>query len=89
MSRENQEASLSLCLADRRQEGFLDYLNDKLLAQTISDNGLTPREKELLPLFAEGLTTREIGKRLGISHVRVVKLTSRIRVKCRKYLDIK
>ncbi|MBI4972379.1 MAG: sigma-70 family RNA polymerase sigma factor [Candidatus Omnitrophica bacterium] len=66
---------------------YLDYLNDKLLAEAIQNNGLNPREKELLYFYAQGLTTREIGQRLGVSHVRVVKLTKRIRQKCSRYLD--
>lgn len=37
-----------------------DYLENKMLIETIQNNGLTPREKEILPLCLEGLTTREI-----------------------------
>jgi RNA polymerase sigma factor (sigma-70 family) len=66
---------------------YLDYLHDKLLAEVIRNNGLLPREKKILSFYAQGLTTREIGRRLGISHVRVVKLTRLIRQKCNKYLD--
>ncbi|MDD5584640.1 MAG: sigma-70 family RNA polymerase sigma factor [Candidatus Omnitrophica bacterium] len=43
---------------------------------------LTAREKEVLLLYLEDFTTREIGKRLGISHVMVVKLLGKIRSKC-------
>lgn len=68
------------------KSAYLDRLNDKLLAQVIQNNGLKPREKEVIAFYAEGLTTRQIGERLGVSHVRVVKLTQRIREKCRKYL---
>jgi len=74
-------------LRDERAEGFFDGLNDRLLADVIRNNGLSPREKELLPLFAEGLTTRQIGKRVGLSHVRVIKMRREISRKCRKYLD--
>ena len=66
---------------------YLDYLNDKLLAETIRNNGLTKREKELLSLCAQDLTTRQIGQRLGISHVSVLKAMRRVRGKCKKYLD--
>lgn len=49
-------------------------IDRKLTFEAIMDNGFTKREKEISPLLQQGLTTREIGKRLGISHVMVVKL---------------
>jgi RNA polymerase sigma factor (sigma-70 family) len=76
-----------LSIKDERCERFFDYLNDKLLAEVICNNGLTKKEKKLLPLFSEGLTTREIGRRVGISHVRVIKMRREISRKCLKYLD--
>lgn len=76
-----------LVLKDDNPQRYFDYLNDKLLAELIRNNGLTQCEKELLPFFAQGLTTREIGKRIGISHVRIVKIRKGIRRKCEKYLD--
>ena len=33
----------------------------------VSENGLTPRESEVLTLLAEGLTNAEIGENLSIS----------------------
>jgi len=73
--------------SDFNKSGYLDYLHDKLLAEVIQNNGLLPKEKEILRFYAQGLTTREIGKRLGVSHVSVVKATRRIRQKCLRYLD--
>lgn len=64
-----------------------EFINAKLLIEKINHNGLTKREKEVFNLALEGLTAREIGARLGISHVRVVKLRAKVRDKCRKYLD--
>jgi len=58
------------------------------LVEQIRNNGLTQREKEIFNLALEGLTTREIGKRLGMSHVRVVKLEKRIRTKCLRHMDV-
>jgi RNA polymerase sigma factor (sigma-70 family) len=76
-----------LSFQDTAGREYLDNLHNKLLAETIRNNGLTSREKEILSFYAQGLASREIGKRLGVSHVRVVKLMSRIREKCKKYLD--
>ncbi len=72
-----------------RQNGWNSYdeLNNRMLVEAISNNGLTPREKDIFLLWAQGLTTREIGKRAGISHVRVVKLMASIKKKCAKYKD--
>ena len=75
-----------LWLKDERCENYFEDLDSKLLCETIQNNGLTEKEKEILHFYSQGLTVRDIGKRLGVSHVRVVKLTQRIREKCSKYL---
>lgn len=62
-------------------------LHNKFLAQSIRNNGFNPREKRLLDYFSQGLTTRDIGKRLGISHVSVVKMMQKIRGNSQKHLD--
>jgi RNA polymerase sigma factor (sigma-70 family) len=62
-------------------------LHNKLLAQSIMDNGFNPREKRLLYYFSQGLTTRDIGKRMSVSHVSVVKMMRKIRAKSQKHLD--
>ncbi|MBU2103383.1 MAG: sigma-70 family RNA polymerase sigma factor [Candidatus Omnitrophota bacterium] len=43
---------------------------------------LDEREAVVLALYIRDFTTREIGCRLGISHVMVVKIIARIKVKC-------
>ncbi len=60
-----------------------EYLENELLIEEIGKK-LSRREKEILALFLKGMTTREVGKKLGISHVMVVKLKGRIRSKCKK-----
>lgn len=75
-------------LADDSAGAFIEVLNNSLLAETIMNNGLTFKEKGLLLLYAQGLTTRQIGARAGISHVAVIKQMRKVRTKCQKYLDI-
>jgi len=66
---------------------FFASLHARMLVEAIYNNGLSDKEKKFLSLFAEGLSTREIGKRFGISHVRVIKMRREIEKKCRKHLD--
>lgn len=77
----------SLLLADDSAAVFRESLNNRMLSDTIRNNGLTTKEKGLLKFFAQGLTTRQIGSRIGISHVAVVKSMRKIRAKCKKYLE--
>ena len=65
-----------------------EQLHNKFLAQSIHNNGFSPKEKRLFVYFSQGLTTRDIGRRLGVSHVSVVKMMRKIRIKSRKHLDI-
>ncbi|HPT07295.1 MAG TPA: sigma-70 family RNA polymerase sigma factor [Candidatus Omnitrophota bacterium] len=59
-----------------------------MLIAAIRNNGLSEREKEVFMFALEGLTTREIGARMGISHVRVVKISASMREKCKKHMDV-
>ena len=45
---------------------------------------LSEREAVVLEMYGQGMTTREIGRRLNISHVMVVKIEKRIKDKCRQ-----
>jgi DNA-directed RNA polymerase specialized sigma subunit len=87
INEDGQTLEEALFLRDKHSDDYLDNLNDRMLADTLHNNGFTPREKKILRFYAEGLTTREIGSRLGVSHVRVVKMTRIIRQKSRIYLD--
>lgn len=53
-----------------------------ILRKEITASGLDKRELDIIKMSIEGMTTREIGYRLGISHVAVVKLNKKIRTKC-------
>ena len=76
-----------LLVEPRNGVSHYDFYNNGLLADTIRNNGLTTREKLILSFCSDGLTMREIGKRIGVSHVSVVKSLKIIRGKCQKYLD--
>ena len=71
-----------LAVDDCRQD-----LHNKFLVQSLCNNGFNPKEKRLLDYFSQGLTTRDIGERMGVSHVSVVKLMKKIRTKAQKHLD--
>jgi RNA polymerase sigma factor (sigma-70 family) len=62
-------------------------LDEKLVVYSISHNGLKPKEKKVISFLSDGLTTREIGKKIGVSHVSVVKMIKRIREKSLKRID--
>jgi RNA polymerase sigma factor (sigma-70 family) len=76
-----------MCNNGGSSDDYFAALHAKMLVDVIYNNGLSDKEKKLLPLFAEGLSTRQIGKRAGISHVRVIKMRREIERKCRKHLD--
>ena len=82
---ENYEEPLEL--KDERSGDYFERLNREMIVDVIRDNGLTGREKKLLPFFAEGLTVREIGRKVGVSHVSILKMKDEIRRKCLKHLD--
>ena len=58
-----------------------DEIDSHLVAEAASADGLSKREREVLSLSFDGLTVREIGSRLGISHVMVIKIRKNIKSK--------
>ena len=63
-----------------------ESIERKMIVEEIMEkNNLTEREKEILGLSAEGFTVREIGRRLNISHPRVVKIRNKIRERLSAY----
>lgn len=84
---DESETDTSFLLRDTASEALRDSLSDKLLVETIQNNGFTPKEKSVLMFLKDGMTTREIGARLGVSHVMVVKMMVGIRQKSRRYAD--
>ena len=58
-----------------------DYVDGKMQVEALLESGLTPRERDVLGLSMEGMTTREIGQKLGISHVAVVKVRNKLKAR--------
>lgn len=85
---EDKDSTLEGLLVLNEERDVRDLLNDKFLVEVIENNGFTIREKQVLRFYKDGLNTREIGGRLNLSHVRIVKIMQNIRIKCRKYRDI-
>ena len=65
-----------------------DQLEGRALREEVEKRSLNKREEDIVNMSIDGLTTREMGKRLGISHVAVVKLRKRLREKCKKLRDV-
>jgi RNA polymerase sigma factor (sigma-70 family) len=79
---EEDGLSLKETRADERPLSAYSELDEELLSERIQNLRLSLRENDVLSLSMKGLTVREIGKRLGISHVMVVKLKAKIQDKC-------
>ena len=58
-----------------------DQVEGALQIEAMAGRGASQREKAVLFFCLEGMTMREIGKKLGISHVSVVKIRNRIKEK--------
>jgi RNA polymerase sigma factor (sigma-70 family) len=59
-----------------------------LLMEQAFNSALDRKEKEVVFFYLQGWTTREISERLGVSHVSIVNMESRIREKCQKLKQI-
>lgn len=59
-----------------------DSIDKELLEENATLKSLTEREWTVLRLATEGLTVRQIGEKIGISHVMVVKIRAHIKEKC-------
>ena len=59
-------------------------LDGRFVKEEAKRYDLTAREYKILSLSLDGMTVREIGKRIGVSHVMVVKIKQSIKMKYRK-----
>jgi RNA polymerase sigma factor (sigma-70 family) len=64
-----------------QDSGCLEKMESELQLELAGQTFLTEREKTILSLFMEGMSMREIGGRLGISHVMVLKIRNKIKEK--------
>ncbi len=64
---------------------LFDYIDGKLQLEMAEQKYLTRRENEVLSLLMDGMSMREVGSKLGISHVMVLKIRNRIKEKYRKF----
>ncbi|MDO8535828.1 MAG: sigma-70 family RNA polymerase sigma factor [Candidatus Omnitrophota bacterium] len=65
--------------------GSEEAADKALLAESVERSALSEREKTVLSLTLSGMTVREIGEEMGISHVAVVKIRKRLKVKCEEF----
>jgi RNA polymerase sigma factor (sigma-70 family) len=56
-----------------------DYVDGKMQVEALLETDMSQRERDVLAYSMEGMTTREIGGKLGVSHVAVVKVRNRIK----------
>ncbi|MBN1354320.1 MAG: sigma-70 family RNA polymerase sigma factor [Candidatus Omnitrophica bacterium] len=79
LSKNNENGKTGLTIKD--PENRFAFMVVDILVEDILPS-LTGREKEVFLLSIDEMTSREIGKILGISHVMVVKIGKKIREKC-------
>ncbi|MFH2138024.1 MAG: sigma-70 family RNA polymerase sigma factor [Candidatus Omnitrophota bacterium] len=75
--------TLESLLTDSEAVNTFDAVEGKILSEKIKGM-LDVREMKVFSMNCAGLTTREIGKRIGISHVMVGKINKKIRYKCKE-----
>lgn len=80
VSEEEGHFFLKDIIKDEKSHTF-SQVNSRLIVLELMNNGLTKREKDVCRLLYEGRNFREVGRRLGISHVRVLKIKQNIRHK--------
>ncbi|MDP2928560.1 MAG: sigma-70 family RNA polymerase sigma factor [Candidatus Omnitrophota bacterium] len=61
-----------------------NQVEEKLLCEELRNSSLDRREIKITDMSMEGMTVRQIGEKLGISHVAVIRSKKRIRTKCEK-----
>ena len=70
-----------------RKEPLDKFIDRDLTIKDIRNNHLGRRERKVFSLLLKGLTVRETGKELGVSHVMVVKVKNRIIKKWQRKIE--
>ena len=84
----NEEGDVLMdLLADKKSGYYGEYINTRAMVKDLEAD-LGEREKTVLSMSRRGMTTREIGKKLGISHVMVVKIKKKIS-RAYRFVDMK
>lgn len=78
---DEEGAELEEIIPDERHT-TVEHAEEAILTEALGKMALTDREKTVLERLVEGMTTREIGALLGVSHVMVVKIRKGIERKC-------
>jgi len=78
---DGQDVSIEESLAAKDVHPY-DDIDAGLLAENAAIKDLDAKERKVLKYSLDGLTVREIGDRLGVSHVMVVKIRSKMKKKC-------
>jgi len=74
----NEEGNTLEDILQGMGEALDNHIATELTLEDVRNNGLSKREQAVLSMLMKSYTVREIGMRLGISHVMVVKLKKRI-----------
>jgi RNA polymerase sigma factor (sigma-70 family) len=85
LGQDQEEIDLENFVSLKNPKTDLDDLSGKILLEDIQREPWTEREKDVLSLSLSGLTVREIGLKLGVSHVAIVKIRNKIKDKCQKF----
>ncbi len=74
----NEEGDVLMDLiADKKKSDLDEYVNTRALVDDLMAN-LGERARAVLAMSRQGMTTREIGRKLGVSHVMVVKIKKKV-----------
>ena len=85
---EGGDNSLEELISDTAAKNIIEDI-DEVLIKEYAHEHLDSREKKIFDLSYEGFTVREIGKRLKISHVMVVKIRRRLKARVTGFKDDK
>lgn len=64
---------------------LINGMESSEVEEMLQGGGLTKREKQVLAFLSEGLTVRAIGKKIGVSHVMIIKIKGTLRRKLSGY----